>query len=237
MKRLILVLLLASGAARATENVVAQPAPRLPLQLSLDVDTAWHLDQSYRLFSADRSDGSGGFSVALEVHRLAHGTLAIGAGLHGGTDDARLYQGDVQAKLNVETPSLFATLRWPVRRWLQPHVRLAVDGTWGKLTVTAADGNNALVGHSFSPGGSAGAGFSLRTGTLTTSLRGGTLGLAGAFIVEGGFHLGAPLGFDLTRQRPADDKLANDRLPAGSTGVGDLGRSQPYLRLSFALLI
>jgi hypothetical protein len=236
MKRLVLVLLLASGAARATENVVAQPAPRLPLQLSLDVDTAWHLDSSYRLFSADRSDASGGVSVALDVHRLARGTLAVGAGLHGGSDDASLYQGDLQATLDVSTPSLFATLRWPVRRWLQPHVRLAVDGTWGKLVITPGDGN-ALVGHAFSPGGSAGAGFSLRTGTLTTALRGGTLGLAGAFIVEGGFHLGAPLNFDLTRQRPADDKLANDRLPAGSTGVGDLGRSQPYLRLSFALLI
>jgi hypothetical protein len=236
MKRLVLVFLLASTSARAEEAVVTRPEPRVPLQLGLDFDTTWHLDSSYRVLSSDRATGSGGASLALDVHRLGHGTLALGAGIHGSSDAADLYGGQLAAKLELSTPSLFATVRWPVRPWLQPHVRVAVDGTWATLSLTSNNGD-ALVGHAFSPGASAGAGFSLRTGTLTTSLQGGTLGLAGALIVEGGFHLGAPLGFDVAHQAPADAKLAGDRLPASSTAVGDLGRSQPYLRISLALLL
>jgi hypothetical protein len=240
MKRLVpsllFFLLVTAGTARAAETVVAQPAPALPFQLSLDAETVWHLDRGYRVFSSDRSDAGGGYSAALDVARVARGTLAVGAGLQGGGAEQGLYQGQLRAKLDLLTPAIFATLRWPVHRWFQPHLRVAADGTWAKLSLTPADGQT-LSGRDFSPGASAGLGFSLRTSALRTAIRNGTVGLAAALIFEGGFHVGAPLGFEVTRNRPTDDKLANDRLPAGSTAVGDLGRSQPYLRISFALLI
>jgi hypothetical protein len=235
MKRLVLVLLMTSATARVAEVAATPASDHVPLLLSLDAETVWHLDPSYRLFSSDRSDTGGGASFRYDVRRLLRGTLAIGAGLHGSSNSTRVLEGQ-NAELSIFTPSLSAVMHWPVHRWLEPELRVAVDASWTKMSLSTIDGAS-LSGRAFSPGASAGAGLILRTSSLATALRGGTLGLAGAFIIEGGFHVGTPLDFDLARSRPADDKLANDQLPTGSTAIGTLGRSQPYLRLSFALLI
>ena len=239
MKRLVLLVLtlplLAAGPALAEPQLSTRPELRLPLTLSIDTETQWRVDDNYRLFGTDRSTNPGGISASLQVGRLAGGTLELGAGYHGNTSTGT-FAAQNQAQLEERTPSVSALLRWPLHRWLEPHLRLAADITHAKLGLTLGTGT-LLEDAVWSPGGSAGAGLRLRTGALSTSLNGGKLGIAGAFIIEGGFHVGAPYSFDVSSPKPANEKLANDRIPAGSTPLGSLGRAQPYLRLSFALLI
>jgi hypothetical protein len=237
MRALMVPLLsLLAAPVLAQPTVTAEPAPaHVPLTLSLDAHRAWHLDRSYRLFGTRRSDVEGGLSAALEVRRLGRGRLDLGAGVQWGSETGRWEQVN-EARREQVTPSLAAVVRWPVHRWFEPHVRLAGDLTRARLRLTVSDGG-VLEDRVWAPGASAGAGFRLRTGVITTALRGGTLGFAGALIVEGGYHLGAPLSFELGRQAPADKKVAADRIPAPGVPVGNLGRAEPYLRISFALLI
>jgi hypothetical protein len=221
--------------ASAQPTVQAQPeAPRLPLTFSVDMHRQWHLDRGYRLFSGDRSNGDGGVSVLYDVRRLGSGTLSLGAGLHG-NDLTGTVASAHEADLGLLTASLSALLRFSPYRWLEPHVRLAGDLTRGDFGFTTSEGIK-FSDHALSPGASLGAGLRLRTGTITTALGKG-LGLAGALIVEGGFHYGAPLSFDLSPPRPSDEKVASDRIPSSPVSIGSLGTSQPYLRISFALLL
>jgi hypothetical protein len=233
---IVTLVMLAGGPALAEPQVSARPEPRLRVTVSLDVETQWHLDQSYRLFGTDRTATQSGISASLQVGRLAGGMLELGAGFHGRSSTAA-FEGQNEAKLDEGTPSLSALLRWAPYRWLEPHLRVAGDLTRAKLRLATSNSATALEDTVWSPGGSAGLGLRLRTGTLMTALNGGKLGLAGALIIEGGFHLGVPYSFAVSPPAPSDQKLANDRIPAGRTPLGDLGRAQPYLRLSFALLI
>jgi hypothetical protein len=237
-KRLALTLvMLAAGPALAEPQVSARPEPPSRLTASLDVETQWHLDQSYRLFGTDRTATQSGVSASLVAGHLAGGLLELGAGFHGHTSAAPFNAGQNQAHLEEYTPSLSALLRWAPYRWLEPHLRLAADLTRAQLRLTVSNSATVLEDTVWSPGGSAGVGLRLRTGRLATALNGGRMGIAGALIIEGGFHLGVPYSFSVSPPTPSDEKLANDGIPAGSTPLGDLGRAQPYLRLSFALLI
>jgi hypothetical protein len=230
------LLSLLATSARAEPTVVSGPAEaRLPLTLSIDAHRQWHVDQSYRLFGTRRSDVDPGLSASLEVARFARTRLDLGAGVQW-SDDTATWEQTSQAERDQVTPSLSAALRWSVHRWFEPHLRVAGDVTRAKLKVTMSDGA-VLEDALWAPGGSIGAGFRLRTGAVRTAPRAGGLAIAGAFIVEGGVHVGSPLSFDLARPSPADKKLAADRIPAASVPVGSLGRTEPYLRLSFALLI
>jgi hypothetical protein len=237
MKCLALTLvLLAAAPALAEPGVSTRPELLLPVTVSLDVETQWHLDDSYRLFGTDRTPTHSGLSASLQAGRLAGGRLELGAGLHGNTSTAA-FAGQNEAQLEERTPSLTALLRWSPYRWLEPHLRVAADLTRARLRLTVSNSATTLEDTVWSPGASAGAGLRLRTGTMTTALNGGRFGIAGALIIEGGFHLGVPYTFSASAPRPGDEKLANDRIPAASTPLGNLGRAQPYLRLSFALLI
>jgi hypothetical protein len=238
MKRLALALSLFAATPALAEPVVATQAPplRLPLTISLDADTQWHLDRSYRLFGTGRTDTAGGVSATLQVRRVAGAMLEVGAGLHGRESGRAVWGGVNQAELSELTPSLSALLRWPMHRWVEPHVRLTADVTHASLDLTM--GNGLKLGDDvWVAGGSAGAGLRLRTSALSTGLAGGKLGIAFALAVEGGFHVGAPYSFNVAPPKPADDKIANDRIPATATSIGNFGRSQPYLRLSLSLLI
>lgn len=235
MKTIVFMLLFATPALAQPTVSAPAPEPKLPLTLSVDSHLQWHQDRSYRLFGTDRTGAAGGLSAALEVRRLGRGILDLGAGLHGGGGSSR--GGEIgETDLSLLTPSLSATLRWPVGRWLQPQVRVAADLTWARLRLTMGEGS-VLEDRAWSPGASAGAGLRLQTPTMSTGLRGGTWGLAVALIVEGGMHVGAPLSFQVARPKPADEKVAADRIPAASVPVGDLGRVEPYLRISLALAI
>jgi len=227
--------LLASTPALAQTTVADQPAPRLPFTFSIDAETQWHLDRSYRIFGTDRADSVGGVSASMQLRRVAGGMLELGAGYHSNTSRG-VFAAENEAKLEEKTPSLSALLRWAPYRWLEPHLRVAAEVTNAQLHLTMNNGRS-MQDEVWSPAGSAGLGLRLRTGTLTTGLQGGKLGLAGALIVEGGFRLGAPFTFDVAPPAPGDKKLADDRIPAASTPVGTLDRAQPYLRISFALLI
>jgi hypothetical protein len=239
MPAALLAAALAPAPAHASEAAVTTaPAGggRPPFALSFDVQTDWRLDSSYRLFSRERAAASTGLTAAREVARVAGGHLAVGLGwVHEG-DLAGWGGGSHQAALDVDSLALSGTLRWPVRRWFEPHVRVAADAAWAKLEVATSDGSK-LDDRAWSPGGSAGAGFRLQTHVMRTALRGGRLGLAAALAVEGGFHVGSPLSFALSRTRPAGDQQASDQIPGGAISVGSFGRSQPYLRLSFTLLL
>jgi hypothetical protein len=226
---------LAAAPALAQPAVATQPSSQLPYTLSIDAETQWHLDRNYRLFGADRADSVGGFSASVQLSRLAGGTLELGAGYHYNTSRGTWAAAN-EASLDEYTPSLSALLRWAPYRWLEPHVRVAAEITRANLTLTMSNGRY-LEDSVWAPAGSAGLGLRLRTGVLTTGLRNGTLGVAGALIIEGGFRMGVPYTFDVSSPAPADRKLADDRIPTSSTSVGTLERSQPYLRLSFALLI
>jgi hypothetical protein len=237
MRTLTVALLsLLATPALAQTNVVSRPAePRVPLTLSIDAERVWHVDRSYQLFGTRRSDVGGGVSAALEVGRFARGLLDLGAGVQWSSDTA-IWEQDNEVQRELVTPSLAAALRWPVHRWFQPHLRVAGDLTHAKLRVAMGDGA-VYADKRWVPGASAGAGFRLRTSAVQTALGGGKFGFAGAIIVEGGLHVGPPLSFDLERQAPADKKLAADLIPAAPTSVGGLGRTEPYLRISFALLL
>ena len=230
-----LILLVAAPALAQTETVSRPAELRVPLTLSIDTERQWHLDDSYRLFGTRRSELGGGLSAALEVKRFGRGRLDLGAGVQWSGDSATWEQ-DNDAHRELMTPSVGATLRWAAHRWFEPHLRVAGDLTRAMLRVQMADGAGYEDKH-WVPGASAGAGFRLRTKAIATALGGGKFGFAGAFIVEGGFHVGPPLSFELHRQAPADEKLAADQIPAASISVGGLGRTEPYLRISFALLL
>jgi hypothetical protein len=237
MKALELALtlsLLAAAPALAQPTVATKVEPKVPITFSIDAETRWRLDRGYRVLGTDRADSVGGVSLSVQVRRLAGGMLEVGAGYHTNTSSGT-WAGENLIKLEERTPSLSALLRWSPRRWLEPHVRLAADVTQAKLRLTLPA--RALEDELWSPGGSAGAGLRLRTPALTTGLAGGKLGIAAALIIEGGFRVGAPLSFDVAPPAPADQKVADDLTPASRTSLGDLGRAQPYLRLSFALLI
>lgn len=235
MKTIVLLLLMATPALAQTTVSAPAPEPKLPLTLSLDSQVQWHQDRSYRVLGTERASSDGGVTAALEVHRFGRGILDLGAGLRGGSDSSSSVAIG-EADLMQLTPSLSAALRWRVRSWLQPQVRLAADLTWARLRLTTSDGG-VLEDRAWSPGASAGAGLRLQTPTITTGPNGTGLGLALALIVEGGMHVGAPLSFAVERPKPADSKLAADRIPAASVPVGDLGRVEPYLRISLALAL
>jgi hypothetical protein len=234
MRTLTIALLSLLATPALAQTVVERPAePRLPLTLGIDVQTQWHVDRSYRLFGTSRADAGAGLSAALQVAQLGRGRLDLGAGVQWSSETATWEQNN-DARRSQVTPSLAAVLRWRVHRWFEPHLRVACDATRATLRLTTGDGvryEDAV----WVPGASAGAGFRLRTSPITMAL--GGRAFAGALIVEGGFHVGPPLSFDLQREAPADKKLAADRIPAAATSVGDLGRTEPYLRISFALLI
>jgi hypothetical protein len=235
MKTLALLSLLITAPALAQTTVTARPEPRAPFTLSIDTQRQWHRDQSYRLFGTRRSDLDQGLSATVEVGRVGRGLLDVGAGVQW-SDATATWGGGNEAKRDQITPLLSAALRWPVHRWFQPHLRVAGDLTRAHLRLTTNEGG-VFEDRLWSPGGSVGAGFRLTTGTLSTALRGGGLGFAAALVFEGGMHVGAPLSFDVARPTPADKKVAADQIPAASVPVGDLGRTEPYLRISLALSI
>src|SRR4051794_39103321 len=115
-------------------------AARTPLTLSLDLQTQWRLDPSYRLFSATRDAGSTGLSLSYDVWRRGRSVLAIGLGYQGDSATAVAGGGgDVfdetnfapsnRASLDTQTVGLSVLARWSVRSWLEPLVRASVDGT------------------------------------------------------------------------------------------------------------
>jgi hypothetical protein len=217
------------AAAGAQPELTAAPPPALPVAVSLDLETTWRLDPGYRLFSSDRAVGGGGISVSYDVLRGAS-RLALALGYHGQSSSNDWSSGG-QVGLEVRSGSLSALLRWPLARWLEPQLRLAGDLSRGKFSMVAS--GISLADSSWSAGASAGAGLRLRTGTARILMMPGDGLFALAGIIEGGFHIGQPLSFDVRRQAaPAPD----DRIAAPATSLGSLGRSYPYLRLSAALV-
>jgi hypothetical protein len=220
--------------------VAALPPAPLPLTVSLDLETAWRLDRNYQLFSSSRDASRGGITVSYDVTRPPYGPrLALGLGFHGessdGTWTAPGTAGSGTAGLEVQTGSLSGILRWPLRSWLEPHLRAAADLSHGGLHVRV--GSDALQGSAWSVGASAGAGFRLRTTPVRLLALPGDGLFAFAGVIEGGFHVGQPLSFALARDTPAVSvDGSDDRLPPAATPAGSLGRSYPYLRLSAAML-
>jgi hypothetical protein len=250
---LALTLTLASPAARAAEGVVAAPTPEpTPISLGFDILTHWRLDRGHQLFSDSRSAGAVGLTVSYDVAAFAGGTFALAAGWQHENDSRRwasltpdktvagapapnagVVQGE-RSELNLDTLAVSAIFRWSVQPWLEPLVRLAADATWGKATLQFP-GPVTFDGHAFSPGASAGAGLRLRTSTTRIGLPGHPL-VAAAATVEGGFHLGSPLTFDLRPPPPRNEKEAADQIPIAGAHIGSLGQSEPYLRVTLAIV-
>jgi hypothetical protein len=225
----------------AEPSTLTTPAPSpLPVAVSLDLETIWRLDRGYQLFSPSRDASHGGITVSYDVTRTPGGArLAVALGYHGeSTAGFSQRTGTIggDASLDVQTGSLSAIVRWSLRPWLEPHLRAAVDGSHGRLRLTS--GADVMTGSAWSLGGSAGAGFRLRSLPVRILALPGDGLFAFAGVIEGGFHVGQPLSFELARDTPppATTDGSDDRLVPAGTPAGSLGRSYPYLRLSAALL-
>ena len=226
------VLALVPAAAAAPPELTAAPPPRLPVALSLDLETTWRLDQGYRLFSSSRTASKTGVSLSYDVTRAAGAPLlALGVGYHGESSNGDWANGRVG--LDVASGSLSAALRWPVLSWLEPQLRVAADLTRARFWIESREA--ALVDSAWSAGASAGAGLRLRTGTARIAAMPGRARFALAGIIEGGFHVGQPLSFAARRQATVTTPT-DDRISAAPVTLGSLGRSYPYLRLSLALV-
>lgn len=238
----LMVLLAVSGVARAQGEEAAVSAPQTPFSLSLDLQTQWRQDESYRLLSRFRDESSSGFSLSYDVVRRSRGALVLGVGYQSGTSQAIASGGAVfdkessgrssDVRLEMQSLALSAAWRWSLRPWLEPLLKVAVDGTWSRFSIGTV-GDAAFSDHAWAPGASVGAGLRLRTSPASLFIA-ARHGFGAAVAVEGGYHLGGSLSYALSP--PTNGIAAGDRIPVARTPIGDLGRSFPYLRLSFALL-
>lgn len=233
----------------------AAPAPAAPpLQVALDMDSVWRLDSSYRLLSTSRTATAVGVSLAYDVARLGGGgTLAATAGWQsesaGGDPGRGGVPGDdgpspatagtsgavERASFQASVVTAGVVARWRLTRWLEPLARVTAGGAWGKLDMGLSDGTR-WIGHAFSPQVAAGAGLRVHTAPSRLGALPGQPQIAAAAAVEGGFIAGAPMSFALAPPAPAQPTAAGPALATGTADVGRLGRAQPYLRVTFALL-
>jgi hypothetical protein len=227
------VVTLAPVAAAAEPELAAAPPSRLPVAISLDLETSWRLDQGYRLLSSSRTASKTGVTLSYDVTRATDAPrLALGLGYHGESSTGEWANGN-GVGLDVASGSLSAALRWPILSWLEPQLRVAADLARARLSIENRE--STLVDSTWSAGASAGAGIRLRTGTARIGgLSGGHL-FALAGIIEGGFHVGQPLSF-AARGQPTASGAPDDRISAAPVVLGSLGRSYPYLRVSVALV-
>jgi hypothetical protein len=229
-----LLSVLAAAPALAQPTVEAGPtAPRVPFTFSLDSQVQWHLDRSYRLFGTDRSDVDVGLTAAVEVDGWPR---APGRGdRHPRQQPHRRLRGDQRGQARAGHPSAVGAMRWPVGRWFEPQVRVAADLTWAKLrlTTTARAGAEDRV---WSPAAAPARVPAAHTGHHHRAAR-GVAGAGGGVDRRGRPARGRAAVVRRGATGAADEKLANDRIPAASVPVGDLGRVEPYLRISLALSI
>lgn len=242
------LVLATAAASRAAEPTVARPGrlppPSVRFALALEAQTEWQLDAGHRLFDGTRADTGGGVSLSYDLGRLGEATTAaVALGWNQRVSSSRWgarapedgRSAGADTSLALETVSLSGLVRWSLAPWIEPHARVAIDGTRADVTLDLDDGVS-LTGRSWSAGASAGFGFRLRTKASRLRTLPGDPALALAAAAEGGFHVGLPLTVDVARVPPADAKVAADQIPTGATHLGTLGRSFPYLRISAALL-
>jgi hypothetical protein len=237
-----------ASAAPTTSIVDDAPPPAVPLWLAIDFDTLWRRDSGYALFSSSHTDSAVGLSLGYDLARLgSRGTLAVVAGWQSESTETNRYVAGPQsaagatfaavqdASFHADIFSLGAVARWRLLSWLEPHARVALGAASGSMSLTLSDGTS-FSGHAWSPQVSAGAGFRLRSSAMRLQGLPSKPAFAVAATAEGGLIVGAPMAFSLHAPTPADADEAKDRIPTGAIDVGNLGRTQPYLRLSIALL-
>ena len=224
------------AATPATPTTVSaqDEEPRAPpYTLAFDVATIWRQDAGYRLFSDSDRDAAAGLSLARDLVRVgSRGVISAAAGWQAESLD-NVWNGNNEASLDVHTFYGAGRLRWPVHRWVEPQIEIAGGAARGEAKLSLSP-NGSFAGEDWSFLARAGAGIRFRTGT--TNLRTLPLrGLALSLLVEGGYQVGTPLVLDVRAPAPSDEKVAKDLIPSDPTKLGDLGRSYPYLRWSFAL--
>ena len=239
---LALPIVLAGGPARAESaepaaSVVADKWTPPRLSLSLDMGANFAAPEEYRLFSPDRADTVGGLTAAYDVLRFGgeRGSLAAAASLGLEALD-RAWGGATshEARLDVATYSAAVIVRWAVRPWLEPQVRLAGGVAWGRAVLTMSDGQT-FRGDDVSPEASISAGLRVRSHATRLGLSPRGPRIAFAVTVEGGYTVGAPLELRLAQSKP-EGQRTDDRIPVEGTDIGSLGRARPTLRVSLALL-
>jgi hypothetical protein len=218
--------------ARASEQALG------PFSLSVDVDSLWRRDPAYQLFTRNERDVGAGLSLGYDILRLGPRTsaaLSVGWMAERMTSDT----GPTPASLDVDNIRVGLAIRFAVRPWFEPLAQVALGASFGRASVTLGDPDFAstglLEGDTRSYCGRAGGGFRLRTGTARLeSLP--LPPLAASLTVEGGFQVGTPMSAIVKEPPPEDDDVAADLIPRAATKLGRLGRTYPYVRVSFALL-
>jgi hypothetical protein len=218
----------------------AEPAPPpsrhhgdagAPFAIGLSYEAPWYKDPGYNLFDNNDVGQRFGAWAAVDVASLRQDTfVAIEAGWATEHEqDSGLLGGVLGAELLTHAGYAGAQLRWAPVSWLQPHARLAGGLEFVNFTI---DAGQRFHDHAYySPFGSLGAGFTLRTPSRTFEDSTGKLAaLSVGLMFEGGYTLARSLDFEL-----AGPTHGAQGIPIADAQAGHLDRSGPYFRMSLVV--
>jgi hypothetical protein len=231
---------------RPTPRLTARPAAQLtvpqgpvtswePLrfEVALETRTNWLLDDSAKRLAGKRAPTGAGLSLQADVLR-PNDKIAARLDLGWVTTSTTTTQDNsmLTEKLDTNSISLGLSARYNLLRWLAPYARLAGGVGWDKITV--GDGTGDLHDRRVFGQGSVGAGLSLRSVGLhfwqSPSSRSAPLvGVMGQ--IEGGYALAT--GSDIALQ--SSPASGANTIPTSPVTLGHVGRSAPYLRVSFGI--
>jgi hypothetical protein len=202
----------------------------LPLGVVGDGRTLWPQQSGTRRVGKDGLR-SGGVSVSYDVYKLMNKVMArVDLGwAEASNTNASTYSTD-EEKLRSNLVTLGLSARYHVFRWLAPYARVAGGVGWDKVTVGGGAGQWQDK-HTFAHG-SVGGGIFLRSPGLTPWANHPSFGVAAMGGVEGGYFL-APSS-SLALKASSDPDIKNP-IPTASVPLGEMGRSAPYLRITFGL--
>jgi hypothetical protein len=199
--------------------------------IAAEIRTLWPQNRATRRLVGKDDPNSGGAVVSGDVLRPTDKVRAVvdlGWNLMTNTN-ANSWSLD-QVKLRTHLVTMGLSLRYFARCWLAPYARVAGGLGWDKVTVEGESGtyqDKHLFTH-----GSAGAGIYLRSPGLRMATRVPAFSMAVMGSIEGGYFL-APSS-DVALKASSDSQIKNP-ISSPSVPLGTMGRSAPYLRVTFGL--
>lgn len=202
----------------------------LPLSIGVEGRTTWPQQSGTRRLVGHKSATASGFSVSYDVLKLMEKlTARVDLGWTSGRDTNVSSWSSDEEELRTRLATMGLSLRFHLFQWLAPYARVAGGFGWDKLTVGGSAGtwrDKQSFAH-----GSAGGGLCLRTPSLSFWPQYPWLGLGLTLNIEGGYFVAPDARFSLKASSPNIDKP----IPSNAVSIGTMGRSAPYLRITFGL--
>jgi hypothetical protein len=199
--------------------------------IAAEIRTLWPQNSATRRLVGKDDPNSGGVAISGDVLRPSDKLRAVvdlGWNLMNNTN-ANTWSPD-QQKLRTHLVTMGLSLRYFVRPWLAPYARVAGGLGWDKVSVES--GSETFQDKHLFTHGAAGGGVYLRSPGLRIASKYPGFSTAVMGSIEGGYFL-APSS-DVSLKASSDPQIKNP-ISSPSVPIGTMGRSAPYLRVTFGL--